>query len=697
MIALHSFYTGRISRLFAAGLPLFFMLPPAHLLTAQTVAAQWTFNETQGSVARDSIGTANGKITGVFLHVPAAVKYGLEMDGSTSAVTVPAKDTPRLKPSFTIESWVEINAYPWNWAPIVDQRQEHQAGYFFGIDSFGHVGFELSVCGHWESVTTQQKLPLKQWAHIAATFDPSQGMKIYIDGKQVAEHKTNGDFLPAYDQDLLIGRVRYRLLPAQWIHPKYRVWYSFDGILDDIELVNGALSPPEVAQAYSSVHPSAANIPPYPKLPSGPPGIVPFGAYYAQLKFTRLWDMPRRVGPDSDVVVTFGDLPIRLVSWQGTNHVPAWVTEDGKWYTDEFVETGGSGCPDGGDCEPMSDKHNRYAHVRVLESTPARAVIQVRYGQCEVEHSICAHPNPFTGWTDIADDYYTVYPDGVAARRAVAWTTNFKAGHEFQETIVINPPGTTPEDNIQPDALTLVNMQGQTQTYSWKQSAPKGISGPPDANIQVVNLKSRWKPFQVVPPEHATFDIYSGEATYSMFEWWNHWPVQQVKSSGISAVAPGRASHSSLSHLHWRPYAKTWDSITKIMLDGLTDKPPAELVALAKSWVSPPKLAITEGEFKSDGYDATQRAFVLEREGKPTDHRLRFRLAADQKSPLLNPAFVVRGWGDVMPILKVNGKRSTWGNDARYGIVNSIGPGKLVVWLRMDATSTTSIEITPGK
>jgi hypothetical protein len=666
-------------------------------VSAQTATpvAHWSFDEADGDVIHDSVGHANGKITGVYKHVSGVLSNGLRLDGETSGVTVAAADAPRLKTSFTIDGWIAINAYPWNWVPIVDHRREEQAGYFFGVDSFGHLGFQLSANGVWQTLISRERLPLKRWSYVAATFDESKGMTLYIDGKAAGELKVQPPFTFAADADLLIGRVRQPLLPAQWIHPKYAVWYSFDGILDELKITEGALSHDEIAGAYAQVHPPAGDVLPYPALPSGPPAVGPFGAFYATLKYDELWDAPRRVGPDSDVVVRFDQSPIRLVSWQGTNYIPAWVTDNGKWYSDEFVETGGlPGCPDGEDCEPMSDKQNIYAHVRVLESTPARAVVHVRYGQCEVEHSICANPDPFTGWTDWADDYYTVYPDGVAARKTVAWTSNFKTWHEFQETIIINPPGTRPEDNIQTDALTYVNMKGETHTYSWEHP-PGTVSQPADANIQVVNLKSKWKPFQIVSPLHPLLSTYTGEKSYSLFEWWNHWPVAQVKSSGISAVAPDRPSHTSLSHIEGQPYAQTSNSITKIMLDGLTDQPPSELAVLAKSWLSPPDLMVTGSEFKSNGYDPAQRAFVLERNTRPSSAPLRMSIRAKDDAPLVNPAFVVNGWGDATPRLKVNGKLVPWGEDYRYGRVNSLDADKIVVWLRMKATSVTSVEIDP--
>ncbi len=282
------------------------------LLFACTVSAQttkpvahWSFDEADGDTAHDSIGHANGKITGVYKHVSGVLSNGLRLDGETSGVTVAAADAPHLKDSFTIDAWIAINAYPWNWVPIVDNRREEQAGYLFGIDSFGHLGLQLSANGVWQSLISQERLPLKRWSHIAATFDESKGMTLYIDGKVAGELKVQPPFAFAENADLLIGRVRQPLLPAQWIHPEYAVWYSFDGILDEIKITEGALSPDEIAGEYAQIHPPAGDALPYPALPSGPPGAGPFGAFYATLKYDELWDAPRRVGPNSDVVVRF--------------------------------------------------------------------------------------------------------------------------------------------------------------------------------------------------------------------------------------------------------------------------------------------------------------------------------------------------------------------------------------------------------
>ena len=630
-----------------------FIFTLSRLVFAQAPAPvlSWHLDEKDGDTATEEVQHANGRLSGVYLRVAGVHGNAVRLDGETSGIAVPGVTVPRIAKAFTIDAWIAIDAYPWNVAPIVDQRRKEEAGFLFGIDSFGHLVLQASVGGVWQFLTSHEQLPLKKWVQVAASFSESQGMTLFIDGRPVRNEKVTGGFVSAAGENLLIGRVRYSMLPSQWIHPKYKVWYSFDGILDEIRVYDQALSPQQIESQYAEFRAPAGEVLPYPTLPSGPPGAGPFGGYYATLKYDDLWDAPRLVGRDSDVVVRFDNAPVRLVSWQGTNYIPAWVSGNDKWYTDEFVETGGPvSCPGGEDCEPMSDKQNRYAHIRILESTAARVVIHFRYGQCEVEHYICADPDPLTGWTDWADDYYTIYPDEVAARKTVAWSSVPKYLPEFQETIIINAPGMRPEDNIQVKALTFVNMKGETETYSWEHP-PVIISRPVGANIQVVNLKSEWKPFQIVLPDRPLISIYRGEKTYSMFEWWNHWPVAQVKSSGISAIAADRPSSSSLSHIEGQPFQRTSDSVTKIMLDGLTNRPPEELAILARSWASAPAMTVTGKNIASFGYDQTQRAFVLQEQGYATSPiHLSFDASAD--SPLVNPALVIKEWGEGAPELE---------------------------------------------
>ncbi len=654
-----------------------------------------------------------GKVIGNFFSVPGVAGTGLRFDGYTTSIVCPESVAPKLGNSFTLEAWVALNTYPWNWVPVIDQEKDRQEGFSFGIDPFGRFGLKASVNGQWQKLISVETLPLKRWQHIAATFESNHGqsqMQIYLNGRQVGALEIQGTFTPART-DIQIGRVRQATMPFPQaaIHPHFAIWYSLDGILNDVTMENQTMSGEQIKHVYAEAKIPAGDVLPWQKLPSGPPGSGRFGAYYTTLHYQDAWDRLRRTGTDSDVVVRFDDAPVRLVFWQGLDYIPAWVTENDKWYNDKYIETFGPGCPDGGDCEPMSDKQVRYSHVKILESDDARAVIEWRYVDSEVEKYEGANADPLSGWFDWVNEFWTVYPDGVAVRKQVLHSSNLNASREWQDTLVINQPGTRPEDNIHWDAITLENMAGDVKTYTWKPkpagsftwpSAPLGpgepfVNDPPDPNIQMVNLKSNWKPFQILPPDGVRVDISNGEYSYFNFECWNHWPVAQIISSGRPCVAADRASHTALTHLWWKPYAKHGDTETKILMDGLTTQPPEKLLPLARSWLSAPRMRVLGRGYRDDGYDPAQRAYLLTRSEPSGVAPVQVTFDASLASPLYDPAIVIRNWGESAARLAIDGKPVPWGSSCRMGLVHRLGGTDLVLWIRRQTSQALHIELTP--
>ena len=675
-----------------------------------TAALRWSFARSQGAAPVDSVRGVRATLEGLYQYVPGVSGDALRFDGYTTGMTVSAQEAG-IDPGhgFTVEAWVALNTDPWNRVPVVDQELDHQEGYLFGIDAFGHIGLAASINGQWQSLVSTATLPLKKWAHIAGTYETQDGhgfLTLYLNGAPVGRLPVQGTLSPAR-ADLLIGRIREATVPfpEAVVKPKAPIWYSLDGILDDVAIEDRALPAQEIARAYAAAHPPAGDVLPWPKMPSGPAGAGPFGAYYATLHYQDTWDRLHEIGPDADVVVRFDASPIRLVFWQGTNYIPAWVTDNDKWYTDEFLETWGEdACPPGWDCEPMSDKQGRYSHVNIVESSDARAVVHWRYALAEVEQYHGAWSDPKTGWFDWADEYWTVYPDGIAIRKQVLHSTDPLRPHEWQETIVLHQPGSTPGDDINNDAITLENMQGATRTYTWRHKAagtfstplaPAGVTGPPDPNIQVVNLKSNWKPFQIVAPDGAHADIYNNEDTYFDFECWNHWPVAPIASSDRPCITDDRASHSSLSHLYWQLYAHDAHTATKILMDGLTTEAPAQLLPLAKSWLAPPALQTQSPGYRNDGYDPAQRAWVLTNTAAGTPGKLDLVWQASDASPLYDPALVIHNWGDAQARLFINGKAVPWTPGDRMGRVPHLEGADLVIWLERRSNQPVRLELAP--
>jgi hypothetical protein len=584
--------------------------------------------------------------------------------------------------------------------PAPGPAQEFEQRVFLGIDAHGRVGFKVRVDGRLSECVSNRALPLLRWSLVTATFDEQNGLSIFIDGQPAGSLSARGKITPPNGTDILIGKSRRRSGPDGAERKASADWPSdmvLEGLLDEVKIYSRALTAGQIGDAYKAQRPAVAQPLQWSPLPSGPVRLPRrFDAVYTRLRYTDEWEEPWRVGCDPDILLHFDELPVRFLFWRGTGYGGVWVTENGLWMADQSLERAGPGKSPWGCAEHMSDKQTRYSSVRIIEKSDARIVLQWRYAVADITYTIFgsdAGGRP----GEWADEYYFIYPDGVSTRHQNLWTGHLS--HEWQETIVLNQPGTRPEDNIELAAMTLANLKGEHETYSWEKGPPAAFSRPENPNIQITNLKSRFRPFIIFEPGPAIRPFRSAiRPEMSHFPWWNHWPVAQLPNDGRRAMGPDRPSHSSLSQsieesgvIHRAPDG-TYSAVTLI---GMTDRPIADLVPLARSWNNPPELTVSNPGFVNRGYEKRQRAYLLERNGSAPAAELSFALAADQDSPLVNPAFVVSGWGSAGALLKVNGISVARGKDFRLGHRKSLEGVDLVVWIVMSASKPVNLEIIP--
>ena len=670
------------------------IISPAAPASEEGLVAWWRFDEGQGKVALDHINSVEDEIKGLIKYVPGVSGTAIKFDGFSSSVVRKAANFPILNAAFSVEAWIALGAYPWNWVPIVSQNNENIIGFFFGLDSRGNLGFHISDgTSIWHECNSRPVegqllgLKLKKWHHVMGTFDPDSGLTIYINGEIAgrAELKKKPVFSP--NVDLLIGRNHKPLPPSDPVRPwaTYPSWYSFDGIIDEIKIYNRALSGEEVNRAFHSLEPQTTPDFALRHFPSVTNPSGRFGANYTKLKYYEEWDNIWPVGDSSDIVVQFDELPINVMFWRGSRYSPCWVSENGKWMADQSRETGynwflrdgpreslPTGC-----LEHMSDTQCRSSRVSIIENNDARILVHWRYLQMDVQFRQKDLQNQ-TGFGEWADEYYTIYPDGVAVRK-------LGPGHGgWQETIFFSEPGTKPEDNCELEAITLVNDSGEARTYSWEHGFP--VFDLENPIIQMTNLKSKFKPFMILRPG-ARWRVFNGEVRpeYSRFPWWNHWPVAQVSSDGRYASASDRAAHSSLC----------WGGPRgDVALYGMTDLPAVALVPLARSWNNPPPLHITGNNLKNEGYDPSQRAYILRCDR--TGSALNFEIQGSQDSPVVNPALLIKNWGPHAPQLKINGRSISRGKEFRWGIEHTIsGQADLIVWIKMRSPDPIMISLDP--
>ncbi|MHC4866973.1 MAG: hypothetical protein ACYTEX_23090 [Planctomycetota bacterium] len=481
------------------------------------------------------------------------------------------------------------------------------------------------------------------------------------------------------------------------------------------QFVNRAL-PPDFGYDFET------DVPPMP-MGSAEPGA--FGAYYATLPYNNKYDEQWRIGDHADVVVQFDDAAHRLVFWRGTNYTPSWTTDTAEttysnWYCNQFIERrasewGGAGC-----CgEPMQDYNNRYSHVRIISSNAARAIVLWRYASCDYNYDIVRDGGGDI-WGDWDEEYFTIYPDGVAVRKATAYSSRTGGGDmesphiEYHEIIPLTNPGTIPEDCIHWNALSATDYSASS--YDWVAQDVDGgamtnLGAIANRPIYVVRMKGSTVPFGIVENTWVEHDPVNQDncRPFNQYDDWPGWPEADRSAGGwyweedpathcYRNFWTKYPSHCSVLHMKWDDYEHVTDvRRTKIMLNGMVDATEAanvnNMIPLARSWQYAPALSIVSSGFSGGTYDKTERAYEITRTD-PQATTLEFTLSGSSSSPVINPCVVIADWDNDDATLSIDGQPVTGGSDFRQGIEkDSDEVSSLVVWFTQDTTSSITVVI----
>jgi len=613
----------------------------------------WKFDEESGDMVSDSANAHNGTLIGGSF-IPSKNGNALSLDGIDQHVRVPA------------------------------------------IGSFE----DLTVSVWVKSVIISNTLPLHTWNHVVGTYDPHAGIAIYLNGMQVSFRPVEGKVTEPEQTNLLIGYSHEKLAPVQTERGPSMVGSNMllSGLIDEVKIYNSALSADEVKRAFAYTQPAESKPLKYNLMPTGVLGKGEFGASQEELKYCDSWDETYRMSGPGDVVVKFDELPVNYVFWHGWNYGLCMVTENGLLMADQSVERGNeNGCT-----EHMSDKQNRFSHIRIIENHDARIVLHWRYCPCDIFYNATFF-DANTGWGDWVDEYFYIYPDGVMMREQKCWTIGdverrFVGGYggmpSNQETVFFSQPGKGPLDTVEVAALTVINDEGQSRTFSWQPEFPWAIGREPEkSTIQMVNFKSVYKPYMIRRPG-ATIAAFPPSGFIDRnFPYWNHWPVCQLPNDGRKGTRTDRPAHTSLTWFCEPPIKAEGILYTWIYMYGLTDKKATELVTVSKSWNSPPALNLQNGNFENMGFDTCQRAYILNCLTPGKTITVNFTLQASENSPIVNPAFIIKNWGDTGVKLKLDGREITRGKTFRFGYERRLDGTDLVLWIKYETELPLNIEL----
>jgi hypothetical protein len=131
------------------------------------------------------------------------------------------------------------------------------------------------------------------------------------------------------------------------------------------------------------------------------------------------------------------------------------------------------------------------------------------------------------------------------------------------------------------------------------------------------------------------------------------------------------------------------------LIQGLTNKPIGKLAPLAKSWLDPAEMVVKDKTFRSEGYSRSERAYIVSNvSGKA--NAFAFELNADESSPVVNPVFVVRNWGDGGAKSEIDGRTIRRGKSFRFGHRHRLDGSDLIIWLKVETAKPIKIKLLPA-
>jgi hypothetical protein len=120
---------------------------------------------------------------------------------------------------------------------------------------------------------------------------------------------------------------------------------------------------------------------------------------------------------------------------------------------------------------------------------------------------------------------------------------------------------------------------------------------------------------------------------------------------------------------------------------------PGSIGTLPASWLDPPALSITSGDYSDEGFNDQRRCYTLQCDvtGAPTV--LNATLDTSGGKSIHNPVIVIKNWGDAEAQVSVDDQPF---GDCYVGYADDMYGDHLVVWLGIETTSSIDISIAPS-
>jgi hypothetical protein len=192
-----------------------------------TLVAHWPFDEEEGTIAHDSVGTCDGTLRGDPLWQPAGgiVDGALQFDGVDDFILTNSIPNHLIKGPFSVFAWVKGGAPG---QVVISQRSG--VNWLCADTSEGNLMTELKGTGRDVAILPSQAVIADgNWHRIALVWDGSH-RTLYLDDLAVAEDTLAN--LEVSEKSLFIGTGNAMKSGTYW-----------SGLIDDVRIYNRAVIP----------------------------------------------------------------------------------------------------------------------------------------------------------------------------------------------------------------------------------------------------------------------------------------------------------------------------------------------------------------------------------------------------------------------------------------------------------------------
>jgi len=204
------------------------------LAQAPKLIARWSFDEGSGDTVKDVVGGNDGKFVGGKLNwVDAKFEKGIEFTGKNIHVAVKKDPALELESSVTLAVWV-------NFAATGGREEIVSYDDSYVITSEGGIFKSFIHQANWPMANGKTQIVTGEWYFAATVFD-GKNVNLYVNGELDGTIAAPGNI--AYQNT----EMWFGAAPAD----PGQAWY-FNGIMDEVEIYNKAMTADEMKNLYNS-------------------------------------------------------------------------------------------------------------------------------------------------------------------------------------------------------------------------------------------------------------------------------------------------------------------------------------------------------------------------------------------------------------------------------------------------------------